>query len=209
VAIASPGIQPYEHLVLDFLAYLEFERGLSRNTLEAYRSDLLQFGEWLRRTARDPLALDHPALAEFVSELALGREGKPPAKPATLQRKVACLRSFHRHLRRQGLIEDDPTALLKAPRQSRKLPQVLSRDEVARLLAQPEGSEPPALRDRALLEVMYACGLASTSRAAGRGSSATASSRGCSSTTAAAGSRARGSTRSCSATPPQPGSPAR
>jgi integrase/recombinase XerD len=159
VAIASPRAQSYEHLVLDFLAYLEFERGLSRNTLEAYRSDLLQFGEWLLRTARDPLALDHPGLAEFVAELALGRNGKPPAKPATLQRKVACLRSFHRHLRRQGLIEDDPTTLLKAPRQSRKLPQVLSRDEVARLLAQPEGSAPPVLRDRALLEVMYACGL--------------------------------------------------
>jgi integrase/recombinase XerD len=158
VAIASPA-QPYEHLVLDFLAYLEFERGLSRNTLEAYRSDLLQFGDWLRRTGRDPLVLDHAGLAEFVSELALGRDGKPPAKPATLQRKVACLRSFHRHLRRTGLIQDDPTALLKAPRQSRKLPQVLSRDEIARLLAQPEGSEPPALRDRALLEVMYACGL--------------------------------------------------
>jgi integrase/recombinase XerD len=158
VAVAA-RIQPFEHLVLDFLAYLEFERGLSRNTLEAYRSDLLQFGEWLTRTGRDPLALTHAGLAEFVSELATGRDGKPGAKPATLQRKVACLRSFHRHLRRQNLIEEDPTAQLKAPRQSRKLPQVLSRDEVARLLSQPEGTEPPALRDRALLEVMYACGL--------------------------------------------------
>ena len=80
-------------------------------------------------------------------------------KPATLQRKVACLRSFYRHLRREALLEDDPTAQLRAPRQSRKLPQVLSRDEVARLLEQPGGAEPPALRDRALLEVMYACGL--------------------------------------------------
>jgi integrase/recombinase XerD len=156
---AAPRAQPYDHLVLDFLAYLEFERGLSRNTLEAYRSDLLQLGDWLRRTGRDALGLDHAGLAEFVSELALGRAGKPPAKPATLQRKVACLRSFYRHLRRQALIEDDPTALLKAPRENRKLPQVLSRDEVALLLSQPDGAEPPALRDRALLEVMYACGL--------------------------------------------------
>ena len=121
VAVAD-RVQPFEHLVLDFLAYLEFERGLSRNTLEAYRSDLLQFGEWLLRTGRDPLALDHAGLAEFVDELATARNGKAGAKPATLQRKVACLRSFHRHLRRQNLIEDDPTAQLKAPRQSRKLP---------------------------------------------------------------------------------------
>ena len=100
-----------------------------------------------------------PGSTQFVSELAEGRGDKPGAKPATLQRKVACLRSFHRHLRRQNLIEDDPTAQLKAPRQSRKLPQVLTRDEVAKLLAQPAGTEPAALRDRALLEVMYACGL--------------------------------------------------
>ena len=158
MAIVSPP-QPFEHLVLDFVAYLEFERGLSRNTLEAYRSDLLQFGGWLERNGREVLSLDHSALAAFVSELATGRDGKPPAKPATLQRKVACLRSFHRHLRREGLIVADPTDHLKAPRQSRKLPQVLSRDEVGRLLEQPRGVEPPALRDRALLELMYACGL--------------------------------------------------
>ena len=79
--------------------------------------------------------------------------------PATLQRKVACLRSFYRHLRRQGILDADPTANLRAPKQSRRLPQVLSRDEVAKLLEQPRGTEPPALRDRALLELMYACGL--------------------------------------------------
>ena len=161
MAIATPSTQtqPFEHLLLDFLAYLEFERGLSRNTLEAYRSDLLQFGEWLGRTHRDPLGVGHSELSEFANEIATGHADKPPAAPATLQRKVACLRSFHRHLRRQGLIEDDPTAHLRAPKQGRKLPQVLSRDEVAELLRQPRGTEPAALRDRALLETMYACGL--------------------------------------------------
>ena len=78
---------------------------------------------------------------------------------ATLQRKVACLRSFYRHLRRTGALTADPTANLRAPKQSRKLPHVLSRDEVAELLRQPLGTEPAALRDRALLELMYACGL--------------------------------------------------
>jgi integrase/recombinase XerD len=149
--------QPFEHLVLDFLAYLEFERGLSRNTLEAYRSDLLQYGAHL--DGRDPLAVTHSDLAAFVDALARGDGDRPPVAPATLQRKVACLRSFHRHLRRQGLLQADPTANLHAPRQSRRLPHVLSRDQVARLLEQPRGTAPAALRDRALLELMYACGL--------------------------------------------------
>ncbi|MGH2968631.1 MAG: site-specific tyrosine recombinase, partial [Solirubrobacteraceae bacterium] len=140
-------------------AYLEFERGLSRNTLEAYRSDLLQLGTHLQRTGVDALSVRHGDLADFVATLATGAEDRPPVAPATLQRKVACLRSFYRHLRRQDLLQDDPTAHLRAPRQNRKLPQVLSRDEVARLLEQPRGTEPAALRDRALLEVMYACGL--------------------------------------------------
>ena len=158
MAVVAP-IQPFEHLVLDFLAYLEFERGLSRNTLEAYRSDLLQYGSHLERTGREALTVSHGDLAEFVAALAAGDGDRPAVAPATLQRKVACLRSFYRHLRREGLLEDDPTAHLRAPRQTRKLPQVLSRDEVARLLEQPGGTEPSALRDRALLEVMYACGL--------------------------------------------------
>jgi integrase/recombinase XerD len=156
--LAAPS-QPFEHLVLDFLAYLEFERGLSRNTLEAYRSDLLQLGAHLRRAGVDALSAGHAELADFVATLAAGGEDRRPASPATLQRKVACLRSFYRHLRRQNVLDDDPTAHLRAPRQSRRLPHVLSREDVTKLLAQPSGMEPTALRDRALLELMYACGL--------------------------------------------------
>jgi integrase/recombinase XerD len=146
-------------LILDFLAYLELERGLSRNTLEAYRSDLLQFGEFLSRRELDPLAVASTDLAAFVSELAEGREGKPPVASATLQRKVACLRSFYRHLRRDQILDHDPTAELRGPRRKARLPNVLGRDEVRHLLAQPRGTSPAALRDRALLETMYACGL--------------------------------------------------
>jgi integrase/recombinase XerD len=78
---------------------------------------------------------------------------------ATLQRKVACLRSFYRHLRREDLVRGDPTAELRAPRKDLRLPAVLSREDVGALLAAPVGDEPTTLRDRALLEVMYACGL--------------------------------------------------
>ena len=146
-------------LTLDFLATLELERGLSRNTLEAYRSDLQQFGVFLGRRQRDPLDVAPADLAAFVSELAGGRDGKPPLAPATLQRKIACLRSFYRHLRREQILEHDPTAELRPPRSRGRLPRVLSRDEVIRLLHQPRGVTPAALRDRALLETMYACGL--------------------------------------------------
>ncbi|MGI8511245.1 MAG: site-specific tyrosine recombinase XerD [Solirubrobacteraceae bacterium] len=143
--------------MLDFLAYLEFERGLSRNTLEAYRSDLLQYGRFL--TARERTATDaRPAeVSDFLAALADGRGG--PASPATIHRKAACLRSFYRHLRREEVLDTDPTAALSSPRRGRRLPQVLTRAEVGRLLAQPDGSEPATLRDRALLELMYACGL--------------------------------------------------
>jgi integrase/recombinase XerD len=145
-----------ERLVLDFLAYLELERGLSRNTLEAYRSDLLQFGRFLKSRGVSVLETQHDDLAAFLSELA----GAPsPVAAATLGRKVACLRSFYRHLRREGTIEHDPTAELHGPRKTQRLPRVLSRDEVAKLMSEPKGTEPSALRDRALLEVMYACGL--------------------------------------------------
>jgi integrase/recombinase XerD len=145
-----------ERLILDFLAYLELERGLSRNTLEAYRSDLLQFGAFLHRRQVSMLEARHGDLAAFLSELA---EAPAPVAAATLGRKVACLRSFYRHLRREGTIDHDPTAELRGPRKSQRLPRVLSRDEVARLLSGPKGTDPRALRDRALLEVMYACGL--------------------------------------------------
>jgi integrase/recombinase XerD len=157
---APPG-QPVgiESEILDFLAYLELERGLSRNTLEAYRSDLLQLGEFLRRRGLTLDATRHGDLAAFLSELAEGAPERRPVAPATLARKVAALRSFFKHMRREGMLDHDPTAELRGPRKTRTLPRVLSREEVVRLLDEPRGMEPRALRDRALLEVMYGCGL--------------------------------------------------
>ena len=157
--MTTTGVPRLTELMLEFLGYLELERGLSRNTLEAYRSDLEQYGAYLRTHELDPLRITPPELAGFVSSLAEGRDGRRAVAPATLQRKIACLRSFYRHLRREQLIDHDPASELRAPRSRARLPQVLSRDEVGRLLDQPRGSGPVALRDRALLETMYACGL--------------------------------------------------
>ena len=96
----------FEHLVLDFLAYLEFERGLSRNTLEAYRSDLLQFGRFLEERGIQAVAARGADLADFLAALG-GSEGRS-ASPATIHRKAACLRSFYRHLRREGVLDTRP-----------------------------------------------------------------------------------------------------
>ena len=148
----------FEGLVLDFLSYLELERGLSRNTLGAYRTDLLQYGEFLAEHELDALEARPADIGDFLADLATGN-GRPPCSASTVHRKTACLRSFYKHLRRDELIGDDPTAGLSAPRRAKKLPQVLNYAEVQRLLAAPRGSEPTTLRDRALLEVMYACGL--------------------------------------------------
>jgi integrase/recombinase XerD len=153
-----------QSLILDFLAYLELERGLSRNTLEAYRSDLLQFGAFLAASGVGVLEARHADLAAFLADLAGGTRStrmieRKPASPATVGRKVACLRSFYRYLLREGTIEHDPAAELRGPRKSERLPRVLSREEVAHLLDTPRGTGALALRDRALLELMYACGL--------------------------------------------------
>src|SRR5205823_10305769 len=91
-------------LMLEFLGHLELERGLSRNTLEAYRSDLEQYGEYLRARGFDPLEISSIELAGFVSALAEGADGRKGVAPATLQRKIACLRSFYRHLRREQML---------------------------------------------------------------------------------------------------------
>jgi integrase/recombinase XerD len=161
MALIAPETEarPFAPLILDFLAYLEFERALSRNTLEAYRSDLLQFGAFLDRRGVSALEAQHADLAAFLGELAAGDTERPPVAAATLQRKAACLRSFYRHLRREQSIDHDPTADLRAPRKSQRLPHVLARDEVAALLTAPKGTDPASLRDRAMLELMYACGL--------------------------------------------------
>jgi integrase/recombinase XerD len=171
VAIATTEPRTFEHLMLDFLAYLEFERGLSRNTLEAYRSDLLQFGRFLASRESDALTASGADVSDFLTDLAKGDthgshgsrgtagNGRAPASAATLHRKAACLRSFYRHLRRENLLDDDPTAALSSPRRGKRLPEVLTRSEVQQLLQSPKGSDPASLRDRALLEVMYACGL--------------------------------------------------
>ena len=159
IAPAGPSAR-FESLLLDFLAYLEFERGLARNTLSAYRTDLLQYAAFLGDRDLDPTEVSAADVSDFLADLARGDgEERPPASAATLNRKMACLRSFYRHLRRGELLEGDPTADLRPPRKDKTLPKVLAYAEVKRLLESVGGADPADLRDRAILEVMYGCGL--------------------------------------------------
>ena len=158
MAVTTP-IRTFEHLVLDFLAYLEIERGLSRNTLEAYRSDLLQYGAWLTEHDLDALAAGHAELSSFVAALASGRNGRPAASTtrAAQGRLPALLlpppapRGAARHR------PDDRTARPRsAPSACRRsCPATRS----ATCSTSRAATSPPALRDRAMLELMYACGL--------------------------------------------------
>ena len=153
---ALPG--GFRDLVGDFLAHLELERGLSPNTLSAYRSDLDGFGRFLASREVDPLKATPADLAAWSAWLVEANEGDGPA-PSTLHRKAASIRSFYRYLRREGLVDDDPTTGIAPQRRRKTLPAVLTVEQVESLLAAPNGATPQAYRDRAILEVMYACGL--------------------------------------------------
>ena len=136
---SSTGTGHVERLIGDFLAYMELERGLSRNTLEAYRSDLLQLAAFLHDRHLDVLEVGHAELSAFFAELSGGDGESPPVAPSTLARKVACVRSFYRHLRMEGVIDHDPTAELRGPRKGQRLPKVLSRDQVCEADGLPAG----------------------------------------------------------------------
>jgi integrase/recombinase XerD len=147
---------PHGRLTADFLAHLEYERGLASNTTQAYRHDLAQYGEFLEARSVTAVEAGHTDLMGFLAGLS---EGKRPVAPATVRRKSACLKSFYRWLELEGMIDEDPSDdLPKTPKQ-KAAPHVLSLEQVALLLAQLTGTSPLGLRDRALFEVMYGCGL--------------------------------------------------
>jgi integrase/recombinase XerD len=133
-----------------FLLELRVERGLSPLTISAYRRDLAQFAAAAGSRWRE----DPQPVADFVN--GLRRAGR---RPTTQARKVAAIRSFYGFALREGLATRDVAALLDSPRPGTYLPDVLDADDVARILAAPAGDDPVALRDAAILELLYACGL--------------------------------------------------
>ncbi|MBU3057648.1 site-specific tyrosine recombinase XerD [Pseudomonas indica] len=144
-----------DHPLIDrFLESLWMEKGLSAHTLSAYRSDLFLFHGWLQerdielaKAGRDAI-LDH-----------LGWRLDNGYKARSTARFLSGLRGFYRFLLREGVIEVDPTLQVELPQLGRPLPKSLSEADVEALLAAPELDDPIGLRDRAMLEVLYACGL--------------------------------------------------
>jgi integrase/recombinase XerD len=144
-------------LVIDrFADGLWLNDGLARNTLESYRRDVSQFALWLESAHGKPLV--EAASADLQRHLAWQMESKR-AKPRTTGRLVSSLKRFFQFALREGLRRDDPAADLDSPKLPRSLPKSLSEAEVESLLDAPEVSTPQGLRDRAMLETLYASGL--------------------------------------------------
>lgn len=144
-------------LLDEFSDALWLEDGLSRNTLESYRSDLQKFTEWLEKQSRHDGALLNATHADLLKFLAYKVLTK--VKASTTSRELSSLKRFYRFLLRQGKIQIDPSLNIDTPKLSRNLPKSLTEAEVEALLAVPDVAQPLGLRDRAMLEVLYASGL--------------------------------------------------
>ena len=141
--------------VEDFLAALLLEKGESENTCAAYRGDLERFVAFLKQRGKeDAASVVRDDIVDFLAdERAQGMAG------ATRARRTAAIRMFFRHLKERHRLRANPSDLMDSPRKARALPRVLTEEEVARMIDEVKGDDPRALRDRALLETLYGCGL--------------------------------------------------
>ena len=138
-----------------FVDSLWMERGLSDNTLAAYRRDLSLFAAWLVDQQNTSVVSADPGHIQSFLGFKLGQG----ASPRSSARFLSALRSFYRWAVREGLVAEDPTLRIESPRQGRPLPKSLSEADVERLLDAPDLDQPIEFRDRTMLELLYACGL--------------------------------------------------
>ena len=149
---ANPPARPA--LLDEFARYLSLERGLSPRTVASYASDVGRFLGWAAANKVDPKAAPRTALDDFLWD-----EKGRGLKPASLYRKVEALKSFFAYQAVEGRLPESPAENLKGPRLPKRLPRCLSKAEAARLLAAPDGASYEDLRERAMLELLYAAGL--------------------------------------------------
>ena len=142
-------------VIEQYLDALWMEKGLSENTLSSYRRDLTQFEQWLQQSAQRQLlhARDSDLLAYLGWRIEQGRSARSTA------RFLSCIRGFFRYQLREGVIDADPSLDIDSPKLGRPLPKSISEAEVTALLAAPDVNDALEMRDRTMLELLYACGL--------------------------------------------------
>jgi len=137
----------------EFLDALWSERGLSQNTLAAYGRDLMGFAKWLAKEKNTTLL--QAQLSHIQNYMGFNKK----KAASSMARTVSSLRRFYRYQLREGRIQEDPTALIESPKLSKPLPSTLSESQVEALLSAPDINDPIGLRDRAMIELLYATGL--------------------------------------------------
>jgi len=141
--------------ILAFIQYLSVERGLSKNTLESYQRDLVSFESFLKKTYDlSVLEARRTHLLSYLSHLQLSGRAN-----STISRNLASLRSFYHYLLQSEIVQIDPTVHVDTPKIEKRLPKVLTVHEVERLLAAPIPNNPAGMRDKAMLELLYATGI--------------------------------------------------
>lgn len=144
-----------ESYIDEFIYYLSVERGLAENTLVSYKLDLIKLMEYLAgKGINDIKGITKTHIIGYL--LQLQKEGKAAS---TVSRNLASIKTFHHFLLNEGFISKDPTINLESPKLEKRLPKVLSVQEVDLLLAQPDTIKPAGIRDKAMLEVLYATGM--------------------------------------------------
>jgi integrase/recombinase XerC len=143
-----------ERLLDSYLSALRARRNLSRYTLRNYATDLRHFFGFLEERGATVGSVDRLLVREYLSSLLAARLAS-----ASITRKVSTLRSFYRHLRDEGVLETDPMLGVRGPRRERRLPAYLTQEQIETLIAAADRPTPHGLRDRAILELLYASGL--------------------------------------------------
>jgi integrase/recombinase XerD len=144
-----------KELIDSFLDYLSVERGLSRNTIAAYRQDLNIYLDLMIKRGINALSrISKNDIVEFMLF-----EKEKGVSPNSISRRLAAIRMFHRFLSRERVLKEDPTALVDSPKLWKKVPDTLSLNEVESLIGQPDARDRQGARDRAILETLYATGM--------------------------------------------------
>ena len=148
------SIQNQETLLKEFLDHLRIDRGLSENTLDAYKRDIREYLDFIKKVGLDSAQVGLSTLSSFFSSLRnKGRDS------STIARKASSIKSFYRFLLREEKLSVDPTLHLTAPKRTMRLPYVLNQAEVSKLVESPDPNRHLGKRDRAMLELMYGTGL--------------------------------------------------